>query len=1541
MNVVSASSDCSSRPFSVVTSSENLSRNTSVKWRWVVGILLVLLSFSLFAASAPIDRFESGSLTGWSVQASLAQGSSGSIAKTQGPDGSGALELAYAFRCTVVGSTCNEYVAAALTLSPQLVAQRGLSFVARSSPDVSLFVRVIDASGQTLQYRVRRPADGFDPAAWYPTSVDFLAPASYWGGAANGVIQGQIKAVWVLVTSTAGRAVSGKVAIDELVHLSEMPAPWQPIYQNGLAPIDSFDNRAFLEPWQVARSSGSGVTGNLSLVAGHASLRGLSIEYQFSCANGGSSCGQYVMAQLSLSEYLPIGDGGIRFMMKSSQEVTVGIRVTDESGQVLQYAAARPVESFDPSYWVEANVPLSQPISYWGGAANGRIQGRIKTLAFVVEPRTSRTVNGAVTIDSIAMRSTLPAPHAIAYQNGSYLLDSFETRSIVEPWLVNVSSGSGVVGGLSSAAGHSTTRGLGLAYSFTCTTAGSNCGQYVMARLPLEVPLLPGKGLSLATRSPADIQLSLRVTDSGGQTLQYRLVRPLEGYDGVTWYVSSVDLSKPKDYWGGANNGVIQGRVKEIALVAESTVGRAISGTVSVDTVTMLQELSTAGAALEYTDGRATLDDLELANLPGWSVYRPSVTGMTASVSAVAGHASPQALGLNYSFSCATAGSNCGQYAAATFTLSQALAPGVGIAFMTRSSPEVKLFARVIDESGQTLQYRVARPLEGFDPARWYQAAIELSKPASYWGGANNGVIKGRIKAIWIGAESWVGRAISGTVAVDKLVMLSVMPPAHTLGYADGRAMLDAFDNRSVTEPWEFAKSSVAGASGSLRAVAGHSTVRGLGLAYSFTCTTAGSNCGQYVMARLPLEVPLLPGKGLSLATRSPADIQLSLRVTDSGGQTLQYRLVRPLEGYDGVTWYVSSVDLSKPKDYWGGANNGVIQGRVKEVSLVAESTVGHAISGAVSIDAVTMLESAPAPAVTNLDQGALSLDDFDNRSVVSPWAVESGNELVTSTLSMDTGYAGTRGMALNYQFRCADSGKCADYSMARLSFSAPVESGGRMTVRLKHAGNVRAKLRVRDETGQILQYPLTRTIEVRSADEWFLARADLGAPESYWGGVASGKPSGNITAVWILAVNNLSFADQGKLLIDELRMYRSADADYALAPLNTVVSPPAASASSLNGRIGVNIRNYSDASALDAAVEAGVGFVRVDLFWESVERNGVLDFTAYESALSMAEVRGLGTLFIVDYGHPDYDVLSPAGRAAFARFAEGAARKFAGRNVRFEVWNEPDHPGFWPEAPNATNYMTLFRETMSGLRRGDPAAKVGTGGLASFNFSYLDGMLLAGAGGADAIGMHAYRSSDPETLVESLAITNWLTNKRIQRSLPIWITEAGYSNLQIPGHAGEDEFLRTQAMLLSRQMLTYWALDVPVGVWFSLTDKGEDQFQRDHNFGLLRLDYSRKPTFFAARTFHEVLSSATFSGFVKDVPAGLHVMQFDTADERIFVAWHEPVLGSSSLSIPTDSFIDAVDFLGEAVFSESASGGRMVFRLQESDGPTYLRFRK
>jgi hypothetical protein len=94
------------------------------------------------------------------------------------------------------------------------------------------------------------------------------------------------------------------------------------------------------------------------------------------------------------------------------------------------------------------------------------------------------------------------------------------------------------------------------------------------------------------------------------------------------------------------------------------------------------------------------------------------------------------------------------------------------------------------------------------------------------------------------------------------------------------------------------------------------------------------------------------------------------------------------------------------------------------------------------------------------------------------------------------------------------------------------------------------------------------------------------------------------------------------------------------------------------------------------------------------VERGGgAYRFQPYDALMNGLEARGMGALLILDYGHPDHGGKVPRTAddiAAFGRFAEAAARHFKGRDVRYEIWNEPDIVQFWPPKPNAQAYAAL-----------------------------------------------------------------------------------------------------------------------------------------------------------------------------------------------------------------------------------------------------------
>ncbi|MBT9515664.1 MAG: cellulase family glycosylhydrolase [Methyloversatilis discipulorum] len=1683
---------------------------------------MMALLMSVLASGAQagtiLDQFEDPDLTGWSIYRIPATSDVGSISPVAGYLGSGGLALNYNFTCTTVDTTCGQAAAAVFTLPQAMTPGVGIGFMTRSSPEVTLYVRVLDESGQTLQYRAPRPLQGFDPQAWYSVAIDLSKPTSYWGGANSGAIQGKVKAIWVLGESRIGRSISGVVSIDDLVMLTALPAERVLTYVNGKALLDGFDNRTMVEPWSFAKSSVAGTAGSVVSGAGHSSTRGLALNYGFTCATVGANCGQYVMAQLELSEPLVAGLG-LRFMTRSSPEITLFARVVDESGQTLQYRVARTVEGIDPAVWYEAAIDFALPMGHWGGANSGRIQGKLKAIQIVAESRVGRAISGAVLIDTVSMSSELPAARTLSYTNGRFLLDGLDTRAIYEPWSFG-KSGTGTSGGLSLVTGHASTRALGLNYGFTCTTAGSSCGQSVTATLNLEQALPAGGGISLMTRSPASVRLVLRVLDTSGQTLQYALARPSEGSDGMTWYEASADLSKPSSYWGGANSGSISGYVRAITVLVESTGGVATSGSVSIDSLSMLQ----LAPLPSFVAGKAVLDSAESPNLPGWS-FTSLGNGVGGAIEGAAGYASTQSIGLNYAFTCIAGEATCNRAAAAVFTLPQAMTPGVGIGFMTRSSPEVTLYVRVLDESGQTLQYRAPRPLQGFDPQAWYSVAIDLSKPTSYWGGANSGAIQGKVKAIWVLGESRIGRSISGVVSIDDLVMLTALPAERVLTYVNGKALLDGFDNRTMVEPWSFAKSSVAGTAGSVVSGAGHSSTRGLALNYGFTCATVGANCGQYVMAQLELSEPLVAGLGLrfmtrsspeitlfarvvdesgqtlqyrvartvegidpavwyeaaidfalpmghwggansgriqgklkaiqivaesrvgraisgavlidtvsmsselpaartlsytngrflldgldtraiyepwsfgksgtgtsgglslvtghastralglnygftcttagsscgqsvtatlnleqalpagaviSFMTRSPVHTQLSLRVIDESGQTLQYRLIRPLEGYDPVVWYQVHVDLAKPSTYWGGANSGVIFGRLIAISVLVESGVDQQVSGTVSLDAITMLSTAPELQEKAFSDGALSIDTFDSREVAAPWVSGTSDARTTASVAIAEGYSSRNALSLAYSFSCESSNSCGTYAVADFSLPFPHQAGAAFQMRVKHAADVKLKLRVRDQTGQTLQYEVERTLEGQYPDRWYLANVRLDTPETYWGGSQTGRIGGSVVGVSLIVENTLQIPGAGTALFDDLRVVEMPiDSHFIDLQAVSLIAPPT-TARLVGNRFGVANHTRTISTPYEKASSAGLSFVRMDLKWEAIEVDGFFNFSHFDTALSLAEANGLGMLFIIDYGHPSYDLSTVDGMKGFGRFAEEAARRYAGRNVRFEIWNEPDHPQFWFGNPNPIEYANLCKIAVAAIRKVNPSAIVSTGGLTKFNFSYLKAMLNSGgATNFDAISVHSYEEDTPELIVDGVVMSRELIERATGREYPLWMTESGFSNGRVPGLASSIEFQEIQAQYLTRKMLTFWALDLPLAVWYSLVDRGIDPIEREDNFGMLFNDFSDKPSINAMRVFSDNLGSQTYMGLHDHLPPNMHAMSFENSTDRTLVVWQDGLGKTGRISISSNKLIDAQDYLGRTITGDWGSDGLVSFELTDLGGPVYIKFRK
>ncbi len=417
-------------------------------------------------------------------------------------------------------------------------------------------------------------------------------------------------------------------------------------------------------------------------------------------------------------------------------------------------------------------------------------------------------------------------------------------------------------------------------------------------------------------------------------------------------------------------------------------------------------------------------------------------------------------------------------------------------------------------------------------------------------------------------------------------------------------------------------------------------------------------------------------------------------------------------------------------------------------------------------------------------------------------------------------------------------------------------------------------------------------------------------------------------------------------LLLAALALPAGADSNFDL-DVGSPVTPAPENAGQLHTRLGVNIHFLKDDRALDLARGAGFSFVREDLTWSEVERHGRYDFGPFDDLMRSLETRGMGVLWILDYGHPDHGGKAPRSQediAAYARYAAAVVAHFRGHNARFEVWNEPNLKQF---LPNPAVYPEILRAALDAIRREDPNAIVSTGGVSQFDFPFLEGMLRSGsARRASAIAVHPYRQSGPETVQADSMRLRGLIRRETGHDMPVWDTEWGYSShgyfpKNFAGDGHSDAARTRQGVLAARELLTVWALGLPVAVWYDLRDDGPDPRNTEHNFGLLQQDNSDKPAMRAVRALTTVAREHTYAGLVRNCPRGVHAMRLDGAEEVVFVAWNDQPGATPALRVPRSEWISATDLFGAPLPGPDGASDKVAFSLAETAGPIYLHLKR
>lgn len=566
------------------------------------------------------------------------------------------------------------------------------------------------------------------------------------------------------------------------------------------------------------------------------------------------------------------------------------------------------------------------------------------------------------------------------------------------------------------------------------------------------------------------------------------------------------------------------------------------------------------------------------------------------------------------------------------------------------------------------------------------------------------------------------------------------------------------------------------------------------------------------------------------------------------------------------------------------------------------------------------MLPAADGPSFT--------IADFEGPSGLQGWRFSGSSESVTGALTLGPGHR-DHGAVLAYRLPCESNATCTASAMWTPSSPLPKKHAPAVSMWIKFPADVEVSLVVKDGAGKTYRFPIASTIEHPAAGAWQRVIVPL-----------SDEKNIKVVEAGIQVQPRFRGIATGSVSFDDVELREASEAFLA--------DPTAEASPREPVELGVNIHLLRDDRSLDLARAAGFTLVRMDMLWANVERAGRNRFFAYDVLLRELDKRKMGVLWILDYGHPDHGGRTPhtpQDVAAFGRFAEAAAAHFKGRNVRYEIWNEPNLSQFWLPAPDASEYAALLREAVAAIRKADPEAKISSGGLSRFDLPFLSRAVdPALAANLTAIGVHPYPQTGPESIAPALAALREWTARAFGERLEIWDTEWGYSSTNAPRDAptnGHTEAGRKrQAVLAIREILTVWALGLPMAVYYDLRDDGTDASNPEHNYGLLDSDGEEKLAMKAVRFLHAAASSRNF-GVIRETPVGVHAVRLDGTKDVMLIVWTDDPHGRRTVEFSKQNLTSATNLTGEPVKQKGARSGRAKVEIDEASGPVYLTWTK
>jgi hypothetical protein len=210
----------------------------------------------------------------------------------------------------------------------------------------------------------------------------------------------------------------------------------------------------------------------------------------------------------------------------------------------------------------------------------------------------------------------------------------------------------------------------------------------------------------------------------------------------------------------------------------------------------------------------------------------------------------------------------------------------------------------------------------------------------------------------------------------------------------------------------------------------------------------------------------------------------------------------------------------------------------------------------------------------------------------------------------------------------------------------------------------------------------------------------------------------------------------------------------------------------------------------------SGATSVRVAFYWDAGQPlgPGAVDFRSYDGPVLAAARHGLGVLPVVlvapawarrDAGDPASPPRNPADYAAFltalvGRYGPRGSLWAEHPDVRprpiraWQLWNEPNLPGFWRQQPFAMGYVKLLKAARAALRAADPGARAILAGLPN-GWDPLRRIYQAGGRRYfDAAAIHPY-TARADRVPRYVLAARRVMRRFGDRRKPVWVTEVSW----------------------------------------------------------------------------------------------------------------------------------------------------------------------